>query len=160
MAQDIFIKLSGVEGESEDASHKGDIEVLNWKWVISQTSNMHSGSGGGAGKATIYDLHFEHYIDKSSPSLLQYCLSGKPVSQAIITQRKAGGSPLEYLRITLQEIIITGVHPVYYNTMRVPREVVALSFSRVTMDYLLQNAQGNVAGTVSAAYNIKANEII
>ncbi|MGV3345042.1 Hcp family type VI secretion system effector [Enterobacteriaceae bacterium LUAb1] len=160
MAQDIFIKFNGIEGESQDFAHKGEIEVLNWDWSAGQTANMHSGRGGGAGKCTVEDLHFEHYFDKASPNLLQYCLTGKHISEAVLIMRKAGGSPLEYLRITLQEIIITGVHPVYYNTMRVPREAVSLAFSRVRMDYVLQNAQGNPAGTLSTGYNIKANAII
>lgn len=47
MAQDIFIKLDGIEGESLDAAHKGEIQVLRWEWGVSQTSNMHSGSGRG-----------------------------------------------------------------------------------------------------------------
>ena len=160
MAQDIFIKFNGIEGESQDPTHTGEIEVINWDWSVGQTSNMHSGSGGGAGKCTVEDLHFEHYIDKSSSNLLQYCLTGKHIPEAVLTMRKAGGSPLEYLRITLQEILITGVHPVYCQTMRAPREAVSLAFSRVTMDYVLQNAEGNTAGTVSSGYDIKANTVI
>lgn len=160
MAQDIFIKFNGIEGESQHPTHKGRIEVLNWNWSVSQTSNMHSGRGGGAGKCTVDDLHFEHYVDRSSPGLLQYCLTGKHIPEAILTVRKAGGSPLEYLRITLQKILVTRVHPVYYNTMRVPREAVSLTFSRVMMDYILQNAEGNTAGTVSSGYDIKANTVI
>ncbi|GHU15236.1 hypothetical protein AGMMS50225_28370 [Betaproteobacteria bacterium] len=60
MAQDIFLKISGIEGESQDASHKGEIEVLGWNWGMNQESNMHNGSGGGAGKATVEDLSFLH----------------------------------------------------------------------------------------------------
>ncbi len=32
MAQDMFIKIDGIEGESLDASHKNEIEVLSWRW--------------------------------------------------------------------------------------------------------------------------------
>lgn len=160
MAQDIFIKFDGIEGESQDFTHKGEIAILSWDWSVSQRSTMHSGSGGGAGKATVHDLHFEHYIDKASPNLLQYCLTGKPVSKAVLTIRKAGGSPLEYLRITLHELIITAIQPVGYHTMRAPREEVGLSFSRVNVDYTLQNAEGNPAGTISMGYDIKANALI
>jgi type VI secretion system secreted protein Hcp len=157
MAQDIFIRFNGIEGESQDFKHKGEIEVLRWGWAVNQTSNMHSGSGGGAGKSTVHDLHFEHYIDKSSPNLLQYCLTGKHIPEAVLTVCKAGGSPLDYLQITLQELIITQVHPVGYYRMRSPREKIALSFTRVKMDYIPQNEQGNSMGTVSMGYDIKAN---
>jgi len=157
MAQDIFIKIYGIDGESLDFMHKKEIEVLSWRWAVGQTSNMHSGSGGGAGKSTVHDLHFEHYIDKSSPNLLQYCLTGKHIPETVLTVRKAGGSPLDYLQITLQELIITQVHPLGYYRMRSPREKIALSFSRVTMDYITQNENGKSAGVISMGYDIKAN---
>ncbi|WP_456310530.1 Hcp family type VI secretion system effector [Serratia proteamaculans] len=160
MAQDVFIKFNGIDGESQDVMHKGEVEVLSWNWAVSQTSNMHTGSGGGAGKSTVHDLMFEHYIDKSSPNLLQYCLAGKHIPEAVLTVRKAGGSPLDYLKITLQELIITRVQPVGYYRMRSPREKIALSFTRVRFDYITQSSQGNAMGTVSVGYDIKANVAI
>lgn len=125
---------------------------------MGQTANMHSGSGGGAGKCIVGDLRFEHYFDKASPNLLQYCLTGKHIPEAVLIMRKAGGSPLEYLRILLQEIIM--VESVGYHTMPAAREEVALSFSRVKVDYVLQNAEGKSAGTISTGFDIKANAII
>ena len=46
MAQDIFLKINGVDGESNDSVHKDEIEVSHWEWDIKQTASMHSGSGG------------------------------------------------------------------------------------------------------------------
>ena len=69
MALDMFLKLTGISGESQDASHRGEIEVLDWIWLIEQQSTMHAGSGGGAGKAAICDLSFDHYVDRASPNL-------------------------------------------------------------------------------------------
>ncbi|MFZ4832435.1 Hcp family type VI secretion system effector [Rouxiella sp. Mn2063] len=162
MAQDIFLKLNGIDGESQDSIHKDEIDVLRWEWLVSQSSNMHtgSGSGGGAEKCTVEDLHFEHYIDRATPNLLQYCLTGKHIPEAILTICKAGGSPLEYLRITLQNIIITNVKSIGYYRMHSPRERISLSFSRVKMDYVVQNAQGHMASVVSTGYDIKANATI
>lgn len=157
MAHNIFIKMEGIEGESQDSLHRGEIEVLRWRWSVGQPGNMHLGSGGGAGKCTIEALQFEHYLDKSSPNLLQHCLTGKHIPEAILTVSKSGGSPLEYIRITLQEIIITRVNLVYFDTMRVPREAISLAFSRINMDYFLQNAEGNKARAISIGYDIKGN---
>lgn len=97
MAQDIFLKIDGIEGESPDAAHKGEIEVIGWNWGMAQQSSMHAGSGGGAGKATVKDLTFLHWVDRASPNLLKYCLTGEHIPEARLTVRKAGGSPLEYL---------------------------------------------------------------
>ncbi|MGV3346970.1 Hcp family type VI secretion system effector [Enterobacteriaceae bacterium LUAb1] len=160
MAQDIFIKIKGIEGESLDFAHKREIEVLRWNWSVAQPTNMHSGSGGGAGKSTVHDLYFKHYIDKSSTNILQYCLTGKHIPEAVLTVRKAGGSPLEFLKITLQELIITSVEPVGMTYMPLPIEKVGLCFSRVKFEYLPQNAEGHKMGVVEMGYDIKGNATI
>lgn len=59
---DIFIKIDGIAGESQDATHPDEIEVLTWGWEVKQRSSMRSGSGGGAAKATVEDC------DSSMPS--------------------------------------------------------------------------------------------
>ncbi|MGR2857765.1 type VI secretion system tube protein Hcp [Erwinia rhapontici] len=160
MAQDMFIKINGVEGESLDFSHKGEIEVLRWNWSVAQPANMHSGSGGGAGKSTVHDLYFKHYIDRSSTNLIQYCLTGKHIPEAVLTVRKAGGSPLDFLKITLQELIITCVEPIGMVHMPIPIEKVGLCFSRVKFEYLPQSAEGKIMGMVAMGYDIKANATI
>ncbi|CAM3208540.1 Hcp family type VI secretion system effector [Cupriavidus taiwanensis] len=159
MAQDIFLKINGIDGESQDASHKNEIEVLAWDWSIEQQSTMHAGSGGGAGKATVSDLSFEHFIDRASPNLMKYCLTGKHINEAVLVVRKAGGNPLEYLKLTMTDVIVTRVSPKgsVDDEVRM-REQVALSFSRVKQEYVVQNAQGGSGGAVTAGYDIKGNK--
>ncbi|MDF0605526.1 type VI secretion system tube protein Hcp [Neisseriaceae bacterium TC5R-5] len=158
MAQDIFLKINGIDGESEDADHKAEIEVLGWNWAVSQVSNMHSGSGGGSGKASVEDFQFQHYVDRASPNLIQYCLTGKHIDQCVLTVRKAGGKPLEYLKLTMEEVIIARVAP---NGSAAdqdrPLENVRLSFARLRHEYVIQNAQGGSGGAITASFDIKKN---
>jgi type VI secretion system secreted protein Hcp len=160
MAQDIFLKLAGIKGESEDAEHKDEIEVLTWDWSVSQQSNMHLGSGGGAGKCTVNDLAIEHHIDCATPNLIQYCLTGKHIDSAVLVMRKAGGAPLEYVRIMMEDVLITQVRSVHCASMRFPREEVRLSFARVRQEYVIQNARGGSAGAIGMGYDIKSNQTI
>ncbi|OED11795.1 type VI secretion system tube protein Hcp [Burkholderia sp. A2] len=160
MAQDIFLRLAGIAGESTDASHSNEIEVLTWDWSVSQQSNMHMGSGGGAGRCAVDDLTFEHHIDRATPNLVQYCLTGTHIGSAVLVMRKAGGTPLEYLTITMEDVLVTQVRPVSRTNMRVPREEVRLSFSRVRQEYVIQNSRGGNGGSVSMGYDIKANKAI
>ena len=159
MAQDMFLKIEGIEGESLDATHKNEIEVLAWSWENRQHSNMHSGSGGGSGKATVEDFKFSHYVDKASPNLLNFCLSGKHIKNIQFVIRKAGGDPLEYLTIAFSDAIITRVFLSgnVSNDTR-PIEEVTFSFTKFTQDYVIQNAEGNKSGIISASYDIKANQ--
>ena len=158
MAQDIFIKINGIDGESQDAAHNNEIEVSSWNWQILQQSSMHAGSGGGAGKATVDDLAFDHLVDRASPNLMKYCLAGKHIDQAVLTVRKAGGNPLEYLKITMSDVIVTQVRPSGSNSDNGIREQVRLSFAKVKQEYVVQNAQGGSGGAVTASYDIKGNK--
>jgi type VI secretion system secreted protein Hcp len=160
MAQDIFLKLSGIQGETKDATHPDEIEVLTWEWSVSQESDTHCGSGGGVGKCTVDDLTFEHYVDCASPNLMKHCLTGRPIESAVLIVRKAGGIPLEYLKISMEQVLITRVSPTANYNMRAPREEISLSFARVKQEYVVQNAQGGGRGTVSVGYDIKANKEI
>lgn len=159
MSHDIFLKINGIDGESQDEGHKNDIQIINWTWQVRQESIMHIGSGGGAGKATVDDLIFEHYIDRASPNLMKYCLTGKHIPQAMLVVRKAGGNPLEFLKITMNDVIVTSVQPSGSNADKHGmKEVISLSFNKVTQEYVVQNAQGGSGGSITASFDIKANK--
>jgi type VI secretion system secreted protein Hcp len=64
MAADIFAKIGDIKGESLDAKHKDEVEVLSWSWGVAQSGSI--SGGGGQGKASFNDFHFTHLIDKSS----------------------------------------------------------------------------------------------
>ncbi|WP_200822635.1 type VI secretion system tube protein Hcp, partial [Caballeronia arationis] len=71
MAVDMFLKLGDIKGESADAVHSEEIEVLDWSWGVLQTGSTHSGTGGGTGTASVHDLSFSKYVDKASPTIVQ-----------------------------------------------------------------------------------------
>jgi type VI secretion system secreted protein Hcp len=150
---DTFIKIEGIRGEAQDAAHLDEIDVLTWRWQVSQPSSMLSGSGGGAAKSTVSDLEFTHALDRASPNLAQYCFNGKHIPKAILTLRKAGGIPHEYFRITLYDVVITHVEPI--GGANGCDEEVHLSFAAMKQGYILQNQMGGIGGTVTAMLHIK-----
>ncbi|GHT96876.1 hypothetical protein AGMMS49545_23130 [Betaproteobacteria bacterium] len=97
------------------------------------------------------------YIDRSSSNLVKYCLTGKPIAEVVLTVRKAGGNPLEYLKIKMIEVIVSSVHSVGNCSEERIRETVSLSFAKVSEEYIIQNAKGGNGGTVTATFDIKAN---
>ncbi|MFZ6850108.1 Hcp family type VI secretion system effector [Undibacterium sp. RuRC25W] len=158
MAQDIFLKINGIDGESLDSAHKNEIEVLSWQWQVLQESNMHTGSGGGSGKATVKDLTFIHNIDRSSPNLMKFCMTGKHIPEAKLVVRKSGGNPLEYLKITMTDVLITSVNPTGDSKSESIQEEVGLSFAKIKQEYTVQNQQGGSGGAVTAGFDIKLNK--
>ncbi|MEM5338519.1 Hcp family type VI secretion system effector [Paraburkholderia azotifigens] len=153
MSNDVFVKIEGITGESQDAMHPGEIQVADWTWKMSQQSSMMSGSGGGAAKATVEDLVFFHQIDRASPNLMSHCLTGKHVPKVVLTMRKAGGLPVDFLRITMRDVVVTGVE------MSASYERVRLSFASIRQEYLVQNAQGGSSGVVTGMFDIKQNTL-
>lgn len=154
MAQDTFIKINGIDGESQDASHLNEIDVIGWRWKVSQDSTMMSGSGGGAGKATVSDLEFTHKLDRASPNLARYCFTGKHVDQVKLTVRKAG----ECHSITSRSRCTTWSSPVEpIGGGDECHEEVHLSFSTMKHEYFVQNALGGSGGAVTATLYIKNN---
>ncbi|WP_415774253.1 Hcp family type VI secretion system effector [Paraburkholderia sp. J7] len=152
---DSFLKIDGIAGESQDEIHRGEIDIVSWHWDMSQQSSMMSGSGGGAAKATIDDLVVVHNIDRASPNLMRYCLTGRHIPKVVLSVRKAGGLPLDFLKITMNNVVLTRVRPVVVGNSHL--EHVALSFAKVTQEYVVQNSMGGSGGMVTATFDIKEN---
>ncbi len=157
MAVDMFMKIATVDGEARDKSHKGEIDVLAWSWGLSNSGTTHMGGGGGAGKANIQDLSFTKYIDKSSAKLQLACAQGDHFDEALLTVRKAGTTPLEYLKITLNEVLVTSVSTGGSGGEDRLTENVTLNFAKVKVEYQEQDEKGGGKPAGDYTYNIAEN---
>ena len=160
MAVDMFIKIDDIKGESQDKAHKESIDVLAWSWGMSQSGSFHTGSGGCSGKVSIQDLSLTKYIDKSSSNLMKYCSSGNQYKEAKLTIRKAGGKePLEYLIITMKDVIVTSLSTGGSGGEDKLTENVSLNFREVHVDYQAQKPDGSKdGGPIKYGWNIAENQ--
>ncbi len=157
MAVDMFLKLGDIKGESADKKHAGEIDVLAWSWGMSQSGTTHTGTGGGAGKVNVADISIHKYIDKSSPNILLACCTGKHYPDALLTVRKAGENPLEYLKITMKDVLISSCNPGGSNGEDRLTEQVMLNFAEYKMEYTPQKADGSGDAAVTAGFHIAQN---
>ena len=157
MAVDMFLKLDDVKGESSDSKHKDEIDVLSWSWGMSQSGTTHQGGGGGAGKVSVQDLSVTKYVDKSSANLQLSCCNGKHFKEALLTVRKAGENPLEYLKITMKEVIVSAVSTGGSGGEDRLTENVTLNFAEFKTEYTPQKPDGSGDAAVEAAWNIAEN---
>ncbi len=158
MAVDMFMKIPGVEGEARDGTHKGEIDVLAWGWGMTQSGSAHIGGGGGSGKVDVHDLSFTKYIDKSSPDLMLACCSGKHYTDAKLTVRKAGENPLEYIIITMQDVLVAGITTGGSGGDDRLTENVRLNFAKVKLDYTEQTQSGAAGAKPKMGWDIEANK--
>ena len=102
--------------------------------LVNPGRTSQTGSGGGAGKASVNDISVIKTVDSSSPKLSLACASGKHFSNATIFLRKAGKV---YLRYSLTDAMIssyqTGGHG--NGTSGVPVESLSLNFTKLQIQY-------------------------
>ena len=157
MAVDMFLKCTKIEGESMDDKHKGEIDVLAWSWGLSNSGTMHTGGGGGGGKADIQDCSITKYVDKASTDLMMKCCDGSHLDEAILTIRKAGTKPLEYLVITMKECIITSLTTGGSGGEDRLTENFTINFAKFEVKYTEQKKDGTAGSPKPIGWNIEAN---
>jgi type VI secretion system secreted protein Hcp len=157
-AVDYFLKIDGIEGESQDSKHKNEIDLESWSWGESQTGAHSAGGGGGAGKVHMQDLHFVMKMNKSSPKLMLACASGQHIPKAVLTMRKAGKEQQEYAKITMTDLLVSS-----YQTGGsakgdiIPLEQVSLNYAKIEFEYKEQKTDGTLGAAVKAGWNVKEN---
>lgn len=156
MSQDYFLKIDGIEGESQDKSHKGEIEIDSINFGVSQTGGMGYGGGGGVGKAAFQDIGFTKLVDKATTKIAQSCASGKHIPKIVFTARKAGENPHEYMIVTASDVIITS-HTFGGSPSGAMSESVTFNFTEIKFKYNEQDAKGGSKGGNEFAWNIKQN---
>ena len=158
MAGSIFARIGTIKGESRDARHKDEIEVMSWSWGLAQSGGGGQGGGAGVGKVTFHDFVFTHRVDKATPGLMKACATGTHVKDATITVRKAGKGQLEFLVITMNDVLVTSVSTSVGSDGDATVESVGLSFAKVDLEYKPQKADGSLEAGVHFKYDLKTHK--
>lgn len=156
--QDYFLKLDGINGESQDDKHSSEIQLLSFSLGGTNQGAGGYGQGSGAARSQVHDVSFTKRADTSTPALLKACFTGKSIGDAVVTARKAGGdAPVEYLVIKLTEVFVTSYHTAAMDGNDVAIESGSLNFSKIEYNYTPQNADGTAGGTITTGYDVKKN---
>lgn len=149
---DMFLHVKGaragvIKGESIDADHKGEIEVLAWSWGMESKSDLHSGAA--TGRATVKDLKIVKRVDRASAPLMLALRTNETIT-ATLTLRKAGAPQLEYVIVTLEQGRVTSIG-IDAGDARGGAELLehlSLSFNKISFKYVPQKADGSKDGTI------------
>lgn len=153
---DYFLKIKGVEGESQDKVHKGEIDLESWSWGETQTGSHVAGGGGGAGKVNMQDFHFTMRCNKASPKLLLACAQGAHIPSALLTCRKAGKEQQEYLKITFSDLLVSSYQIGGSGGADVlPMDQISLNFAKIEFEYREQKPDGSLGGAIKSWYDLK-----
>ena len=141
---DMFLKVAGATGEATDPSHTGEIEVISWTWGL----EMSIPAGGSAGTAPLRrsamsELVVVKRVDQSTPTLMGMLRNNK-LTTATLTVRKAGSTPLPYLKLELTDVRVTSVITETSGPDLVDR--LRLSFVKVRVTYTPQQSGTGAKG--------------
>src|SRR5260370_19326573 len=146
---DYFLKLEGIDGESEDKTHSKEIHIESWSFGEQQSGTMAQGGGGGAGKVHMHDFHFVMKTNSASPKLFLACASGEHIKKAVLTCRKAGKDQQEYLKWTFTELLVSSYQTGGSGSSDLlPLDQILLNFLQGGRSFKAQKEDGKLAGAV------------
>ena len=149
MAVDMFLKIDGIQGESRDSKHKGEIEILSFSWGVSNSGGQVGGGGGGAGKVTMQDFSIVKQLDTTSPEFLERACRGEHIGSALLTLVRSGGGKSdqqEYLKIKLSDVLISSYSTGGSNST-LPAEQVTFTFQTADVSAADGNGGWKSGGT-------------
>lgn len=162
---DLFLKLEGIPGESNDLKHKGEIEITTFE------HSMPRATSGGSSLAAPTGLRAERIIaspqpatnmvfvkrvDISSPKLAQRFATGEKIPTAVLVGRIAGQTQFEFMKLTLRNVAVTsytlsgGV-----NDPAIATETVGVSFESIDWEYVPRQPNGTPGEPVKSTYSPK-----
>jgi type VI secretion system secreted protein Hcp len=151
MAQgDMFLRIEGskqglIKGESSDAAHAGEIDLLSWAWGMEGNA---AAFGQNTARTTLQELVLHKRVDAASTALMSALRNNEVIKKAVLVARKAGGAaPLEYFKMTMEKARITAVRVQGEDGSPMLREEVRIAFWKVQVEYRPQDAAGGGRGT-------------
>jgi type VI secretion system secreted protein Hcp len=154
---DIFLKLDGVDGESPDTQHAGEIQLDGFR--LSATSPRDVETGGASGAVRMSHFGCTSKVDKATPKLFDKITKNSKIPTAVLTCRKAGKDQFEFLKITLTDVFVAKVQMVRGEGGDdvVPQCEFDLAYGKIEAQYREQTPRGPTTGPVVFTHDLRSN---
>ena len=125
-AIDAYLRIPGVEGESK--AEQGAIEVSSFSWGVGRGIGSPTGraSDRESSAPSVSEINIVKEVDKASPLLSRCADTGCHYPTVMLSVRKAGGQPVEYV---LSNVMVSSVHMSSGGDR--PTESITLSFTKM-----------------------------
>lgn len=143
-ALDFFLKIPGAPGESMDSKHKSEIDVMSWAWGVSNN-----------GTGSVFEpFTWEQQMDASFVPLFLGLVNDTPFASALLTVRSAGGSPLEFFRMTLTDVHVASLTSHGSDAVIVDA---AVRYGGIAMHYCTQRGDGTAGPCYDGSFKLDGN---
>ncbi|MGN1281793.1 MAG: Hcp family type VI secretion system effector [Succinivibrio sp.] len=162
MASDFFVKVDGIDGESNDNSHKKWIEVI--KFSHGSIQQIAAGrSTDVSGRGHFEPFTFVHLVDKATPKLQQFCMSGQKIAKVeFVVCRAVAGAQVPVYEVTLENVKIASAKvstlladesQSFRERVELPVEEISLIAGKATWKATAIKPDNTKDGAVEASYN-------
>jgi type VI secretion system secreted protein Hcp len=159
-ATDMFLKLDGIQGESKDSKHKGEIDVLAWSWGASRGPASDKKNADPSAGLSIQNLSLTKFVDKSTPEVLEKLLTGDSIATGKLTVRKAGENPVEYIKFCMEGVDVTSQSGGGSGGEDRLTENITLHFNQFRYQYTPQNASGQAGSPIFTGWDVLNSELV
>ncbi|MBL8332920.1 MAG: type VI secretion system tube protein Hcp [Rubrivivax sp.] len=146
---DAFLSLTTkragkAKGEATAVGHAGDITVVGWRWGMNASSAL--GSTQATTRRSYSALTIVKRVDQATTAILSAAATNDEVKEAKLTLRRAGGSQVDFLTVTVSAGRIVSVEH-ESDPDGGTRETLGIAFTKVQVEYAPQQASGSRGGT-------------
>jgi len=158
LAVDAFLKIDGVEGESGDAKHAKQIEVINWSFGETISGTLAAGGGGGGGKVTMQKFKVTKKTCKASPKLFLLCARGEHIKDVSLEVCRSSGDKQTFLKVKLSDVSVSSFVNMGSSTTDAPVEEILFNFGKIEITYTEFDKTGAKKGDIPANWDVNANK--
>ena len=160
---DTFIEIDGIQGESTDAKHKDWIEVLSYSHSVDQPISKTASSSGGASaeRVNLGAFLLTKAVDKASPKLFDYAVTGRHIKEITIEVCRSGGEKQKYYEIKMEHVLISSYNHNGNNSGEAtfPTETILFAPGILKVVYVQQKrTDGQGGGQVAAGWDAMQNK--
>lgn len=166
MANAIFVKFDGLDGECRESGHEGWIQIEAFSHHLAAIIDRMASSGTGGssvGAAEHGDISITKNLDSSSLPIMAKCCAGQSFATVEIDMMAASSgteaTPTQrFLGIVLTDVVIASVN--YSDSASAggrPMENLELNYKKIEWTYSPYDDTGAPTGDITKYWDLKTN---
>lgn len=156
MPSDMFMKVSGVDGESEQEGYKNWIELTSFSMSSAAAGSTAIGTGAGVGKVSIHGVNGTTVAGKHTPTIAKKYFNGEHFDKVEIVFIKQTGDDAgkEYYHLTMEHVFFTSIQN-GKGEGSLGSESFSLTAESYEQEYWAQDSKGKLTSVGKTKYEEK-----
>jgi type VI secretion system secreted protein Hcp len=158
MDNTVFLKVSGVQGQSPHHQHKGEFDVLSQNFSASHFASVEAGQSGFKGSTTLHDMQITTHLCEASVTMMKFCANGKTIPNVLLQAYRQAGDDLQLAySIELKNAIVT--HCSSNADGDSPTAHYAFNAEEMKYSFTEQTSTGGVGATTDVTFNQNTTKV-